>query len=60
VIYLDLAEYPQARNVSTSFAITPAQQKVLLAAGEDLVLKNKQFVELKKFLDGEKAIGRCD
>lgn len=60
VIYLDLAQYPQARNVSTSFTITPVQQKILLQAGEDLVLKNKQFAELKQFLNGDKSIGQCD
>ena len=60
VIYLDLAEYPQARNFSNSFTITPEQQKILLQAGEDLVLKNEQFAELKQFLDGDKSIGRCD
>ncbi len=60
VIYLDLAKYPQARNVSTSFTITPAQQKILLQAGEDLVLKNKQFALLKQFLAGDKSIGQCE
>lgn len=60
VIYLDLAQYPQARNVSTSFSITPAQQQTLLQAGEDLVLKNKQIVQLKQFLDGDKSLGACN
>ena len=60
VIYLDLAEYPQARNVSTTFTITPKQQKVLITAGEDLVLKNKQFEILKQFLAGDKRIGNCE
>ncbi len=60
VIYLDLAQYPQARNVGTTFSITPEQQQILLRSGEDLVLRNKQIAQLKQFLNGDKAIGACN
>lgn len=59
VIYLDLAGYEKARQIGTSLSITPAQQKILLNVGQDLVLKNGQFNQLKQFLDGDGKIGAC-
>lgn len=59
VIYLDLTRYEKARSIETSLSITPVEQKILLNVGQDLVLKNGQFDQLKKYLDGDVAIGEC-
>ncbi len=60
VIYLDLEHYKKAQQISTGFFISPQQQRLLLAVGQDLVLENPQiFQQLKAMLDGDNAIGRC-
>jgi hypothetical protein len=48
-LYLDIDEFPGARNVSTSFDITAVEQNMMLYIGQRLVQMHSQ--EIKTFLD---------
>lgn len=60
VIYLDLANYPEAKQIGTELSMSLENQKLLIQIGKELIHDNKT---LQKFMSelksGHVRLGRC-